>query len=30
MSDDKKVFGRAEEFMSLFNQGAEHLLKARR
>ncbi|MBW2315620.1 MAG: GAF domain-containing protein [Deltaproteobacteria bacterium] len=23
MSDDKKVFGRAEEFMSLFNQGAE-------
>ena len=23
MSDEKKVFGRAEEFMTLFNQGAE-------
>ena len=25
MSDEKKVFGRAEEFLTLFNQGAEYL-----
>ena len=24
MSDEKKVFGRAEEFLTLFNQGADN------